>query len=356
MRALPVFLFCLVLSIPCAAAVFPRIEAPSAYTATAEDHGVVYEAFLRLRAGHVFILHERALLPGGRTEERSLTGTWRQVGGGALLQLANRNGLALRLNVGGAGDLYGDIRALRVRTVHVTLKKTEDRPRPYAVMGLLSFEDGNAALRDAASGRVFSLAPDARLDALAVRGTPLFVDVDVEEQGAALRLARLRGSSTRLPTPADRSPAMFARIADSGPWRLNVPGLPPLRCTFARAENKKGAFEVAGQGLRLRAAYEIGENGIVFHVEEADARLAEAVGFGALSRLLARIRYWDVEGDVLVFSEKEKTLCIMERAGAVRAEGGKRSPNTPGLPDAIAGDPPRRVEHGEPIWTGWSRK
>ncbi len=356
MRALLAFLLCLALSTPCTAAVFPRLEASSAYTAAVQEQGMAYEAFLRLRGGHFFILHEHVLLPGGKAKERSLTGTWRQIGEGALLQLANRNGLTLKLNVGGTGDLYGGIRVLRARTVSVAFKKTEDRPRPFAIMGLLSFKGQKAALRDAASGRIFSLAPDARLDALAARGAPLFADAEVEEEGEGLRLAHVRGVSSRLPAPTDRSPATFARIADGGLWRLSAPGLPPLHCAFARAGGAKGAFEAAGQGLRLRAAYEIGDSGIGFRVDEADARLLEAAGAGELPRLLARIRYWDVEGNVLVFSEKERTLCILERTGPARAEAENHFRSAPRLLDAASDGLPPQADRGEPIWTGWRRK
>lgn len=356
MRALFVFLFCLALPTPCTAAVFPRLEAPSAYTAAVEERDMAYEAFLRLRDGHFFILHERVFLPGGKAEERSLTGTWRQIGGGTLLQLANRNGLTLKLNVGGAGDLYGGVRALRARTLSVVFKKTEDRPRPFAVMGLLSFKDRKAALSDVASGRIFSLAPDARLDALAAQGTPLFADAEVEEEGEGLRLTHLRGTSTRLPAPTDRSPATFDRIADGDLWRLSAPGLPPLPCTFARIGSAKGAFEAVGQGLRLRAVYEIRESGIGFRVDENDARLLEMSGAGALPRLLARIQYWDVEGDVLVFSEKERTLCILERTGPARAEAENHFQGAPRLLGAAGSGLPPQADRGEPIWTGWRRK
>lgn len=353
----------LAVSTPLAAAVYPALEAPVAYRATAASGEVTYEAFLRLLGGQFFVLHERVTLSGKTVKEKSRTGIWRQLGEGALLQLASRNGPASRLNVGGGGNLYGDMRATHFATANVIFKKAEDAPRPYAIYGLLSFEDNGVTLRDSASGRVFSLKSDPRLTALAAQQKQFFVEADVEadaeEHGRTLRLVELHAASTRLPNQALPSAKLFDQMANGGVWRMNVQGLPPLNCVFVSNGEGKGTFEASGQGLRLSAAYEAGENAVAFHVNAGDTQVLRPAGEEALARLLESIRNWDTEGEILVFSQKRTTLCILEKTSefSAHAAGPTRSAKQKTMTGATATTPKTNTaDKGQLTWTQWSFK
>ena len=362
-----IFLVALVLnlavSMPVAAALYPTLEAPVAYRATAASGEVAYEAFLRLLGGQFFILHERVSLSGKTIEEKSRTGIWRQLGNGAFLQLASRNGPTSRLNVGGGGNLYGDMRATHVTTTSVVFKKAKDNPRPYAVYGLLSFEDNGVTLRDSASGRVFSLKPDPRLTALAAPQKQFFVEADVEadaeEHGRTLRLVELHGASTRLPSQALPSAKLFDQMVSSGIWRMNAQGLPPLNCVFVSDGEGKGTLDVSGQGLRLSAAYEAGENGVSFRVNQNDAQTLLPEGNGALIRLLESIRNWDTEGEVLVFSQKRTALCVLEKTKEfpVYTAGPTQNAKQKTMAGTTVTTPKTNTtDKGQLTWTQWSFK
>ena len=315
MRVAAAVFFCLAFPLACLAADVPLLRADAAYSTGA---GGIYEAELRLRDRHFFVLHERMTLPGARSEETSFTGNWRQTEGGALLQLTSRHGLFRRFNVGGSGDLYGDAALPDGSPAGVLLRRTKDIPRPFALAGTLAFDGQAAVLRDSASDRAFTLLPDPRLDRLAARGAACFVEADVEEDGnGALRLLRLRGVSGRVPAPPSRSPEMFARVSSGGIWRLSAVGascasrniaMPALvwTCSFTRLESGKGLLAIDGRDGGLRAAYEAKEGSLVFRVEAGAPE-------SALLRMLEKVRAWDLEGDVLVLSGADGTLCILER-------------------------------------------
>ena len=230
-----------------AAVAFPSLEAPLAYQARAETPGLRYEAFLRLRDRHFFVLHELLTLPGGQEKTRCLTGTWHQMEDGAVLQLANSHGLLRRLNVGAAGALYGDLWPSPERSETLVFRATADQPRPHALVGFLTITDSRAVLRDTASEQEFALVPDARVRELGAGGTPLFVDVDVREHGREWQLERVRSASPR--QPAARSIAREARPKAVGSGQAGKPGasLPGAR-TNARSDARSGA--VPGQPPR----------------------------------------------------------------------------------------------------------
>ena len=335
------------------ATVFPALTAPTAYVASIEKKEGQYELFLRLRDRDFFVLHERMISANGKKTERSLTGTWRQVGEGALLQLTSRDGIVRRLNVGGTGDLYGDIMAPRLALVSAVFKQTPDRPRPFMVSGILQKEGNALRLRDGASNRVLTLSPHSQLESLGDAGSPLFVRAEVEDAGEhqanTVRLVRLLSTSPQVPDSYPLTPEMFAGVTDGGIWRVNSNSLPPLSCAFSPEGENAGNLDIFGRGLHVRVPYRLKKDTIAFHADARDASRTLAQYAPELERLLRRVRTWDVEGGLLVLSSGDEALCVLERRDAprARASGGKEN--------AV----PRNIPHEDnspPLWTGWSRK
>lgn len=276
-----------------------------------------YEALLRLREGHWFILHERLTLPNGIAEEKSRTGLWRQVDGGALLQLVNRAAFVRKLNVGGENALYGEVQRLGVRPLTAAFRVVEDKALPFEISGWLSWENESPVLRDAATDKLFALHADPRLEELARAGASFQVQVWVEDDAKALRLLRLEKATPREAGRKIQREDFFATTVDGAHWRISAKGLPPLFATFLSKDAAQGTVEITGQGVGLRAAYKTHEAGMTLHVEENRISLSQEAA--TLAELLNKVQHWDVEGDVLVLSRETETLCILEKKGKTRA-------------------------------------
>lgn len=308
---------CMSLGLASACAAFPSLEAAQAFAGKVEAGGTVYDVLLRLRPGRFFILHERALLPSGRLEKRSLTGRWRQSDGGALLRLTSRNGFDRTLNVGGGQELYGHVRTEDGQSLNLPLKLCRDDPRPFSLAGLLDFEDGMPRLQDAASGIVFPLksidpADVAALDALARRNVPLFAEAEVEESLGGVRLLRLLSVSERLPSTVRQAPRLLREVR-GGSWRWLTDKAPDLNAVFTPQGESEALLELTGKGLRVRALCQSHGDDVSFHVDEADAAMLRGAGFASLLETLLGIRSWNFEAEAIVFSQDDRILAVLER-------------------------------------------
>ena len=346
-------LLCLLCMPTGALAAFPPLTAPVAYEARVETDGVSYELLLRLRPGHLFILHEKVTMPGGKTQERSQTGRWRQTSDGALVQLSNRHGLMRRLNVGGSGVLYGHVNNARLRPLTLTLKTVHDKPRPYALMGELRREGPQATVRDAASGQLVTLEADPRLDQLvASKGdAPQWVELDVEEHTTGLRLLHVRSSA---PLREGRTAMpLLEKAAEGGVWRLKIEGLPSLRCQISQEGDDRGVLQINGQGLHVRVPLEASSDTVQFRVDADSARTVREAGYGPLLSVLERTRTWDMEGEMLIFYHADETLCVLENTGAPNAAQIDRARAQQEAAGALP--PVSQGNHGQPLWPGWGR-
>lgn len=346
--ALAALLPLVALSTPSKAKAFTELKAPAAYTAEVREEGMRYEALLRLREGHWFILHERLTLPNGAEEIKSRTGFWRQVDGGALLQLVSRDAFVCKLNVGGENALYGEVHRLGVRPLTAAFRAAEDKALPFEISGWLAWEGENPVLRDAATDRRFFLHADPRLEELGRGGDSFHVEVWVEEDAKALRLLRLNKAIPRESGRQIQRRDFFAATVDGGHWWINAKGLPPLSAAFLLKDSAEGTLEVSGPGVALRAAYKIDEAGIAFQVEEN--HISPLPTTIALTNLLHKVRHWDVEGDVFVLSHETETLCILEKKDKARAFAAMRAQEAG---RAEIKKPPRGQER--PLWN-WSRQ
>ena len=177
------------------------LEPGSLYVGSAREGDGEIQVELRLLDDHFFVLRHSFTRQGKAGTAQDFAGYWKQVENGALLQLINRHGLSLLFNIGGGGNLYGDLSFVSGRPLwSVTLKKVLWSARSFILMGRLEqgTHAGRASLTDSATGRVFSPVRGAVLEALPT-DTPLFVDVEVMLDGNGLVVERVRSFSSRMP-------------------------------------------------------------------------------------------------------------------------------------------------------------
>lgn len=307
------WLICLCAAAPalCGAVAFPVLEAPAVYSGGVESESVRYYATLLLNPDHLFILRERMMRADGRPSERTLTGAWFQVRDGSLLQLANRNGLDRVLNIGGSGSLYWGVQSPFPKYMNVTLRKGGEK-FPFAVMGTLTFGGSTAVLQDAATNKTYPLLPDAQIEQLRGRGERFFVDADVEESGASLRILRLRSATDGIPKLPQDTPERFQRLVSGAHWRATLDGQ-TFSCTFQQEKTERGRLDMTMSDLAVHVSYRLEANRIAFHLDKKTLRMAEAFSLKTFVEVFNKLKTWEVHGDLLVLKGTEGPLCVLEK-------------------------------------------
>ena len=295
----------------CGAVTFPVLEAPASYSGGVESGTVRYDATLLLNPDHLFILRERMMRADGRPSERTLTGAWFQVKDGSLLQLTNRNGLERVLNIGGSGSLYWGLQSPFPKYMNVTLHKGGER-FPFAVMGTLTFGGSTAVLQDASTNKTYPLLPDAQIEQLRERGERIFVDADVEERGASLRILRLRSATDVIPKLPQDTPKRFQRLVSGARWFATLEGQ-TFNCTFQQEKADHGRLDMVMSDLAVHLSYRLEANRITFRLDEKNLRMAETFGLKTFAEVFNKLESWEIHGDLLVLRGADKPLCVLEK-------------------------------------------
>ena len=310
-----------------AAPAYAPLSAASFYTGEERTERGERRVELYLLDGNFFVLRQTDTLRGRTATTRDMTGIWRQVEGGALLQLSNRHGLTLRLNIGVRRNLYGDfLSSPNGFPQSLVLKESPFRMPSFSVMGRLDRVAGRATLTDSATGRVFTPAAGEALTALPEEN-PLFVDAVILPAKNGCAVERIRSFSSRFPSQADTAPTDrdFAASVEGVVWLLPpLPGLPAASCAFRGRGKGRGSLEVTGPGLRLAADYDLRGRSLSVAVSKEDSRMVNACGAEALPRMLASVRSWSLENDALVLTATDGQSFLLEKAApALRAGGGR---------------------------------
>lgn len=295
----------------CGVVAFPVLEAPVIYSGGVESENVRYDATLILNPDHLFILRERMMRADGQPSERTLTGAWFQVKGGSLLQLTNRNGLDRVLNIGGSGSLYWGIQSPFPKYMNVTLRKGGEK-FPFAMMGTLTFGGSTAVLQDAATNKTYPLLPDAQFEQLCGRGERFFVDADVEENGASLRILRLRSATDSIPKLPQDTPERFQRLVSGAHWCATLDGR-TFNCTFQQEKMDRGRLDMVINDLAVHVSYRLKANRITFHLDKKNLRMSEAFGLKTFVDFLNELNIWEIHGNLLVLRGAEGPLCVLEK-------------------------------------------
>ena len=227
------------------------------------------------------------------------------------MQLTNRNGLERVLNIGGSGSLYWGLQSPFPKYMNVTLHKGGER-FPFAVMGTLTFGGSTAVLQDAATNKTYPLLPDAQIEQLRERGERIFVDADVEERGASLRILRLRSATDVIPKLPQDTPKRFQRLVSGARWFATLEGQ-TFNCTFQQEKADHGRLDMVMSDLAVHLSYRLEANRITFRLDEKNLRMAETFGLKTFAEVFNKLESWEIHGDLLVLRGADKPLCVLEK-------------------------------------------
>ncbi|MDO5483568.1 MAG: hypothetical protein Q4F27_01540 [Desulfovibrionaceae bacterium] len=303
MRA-PCFLaFCLlwltaVDSLAASPSLFPELRPGSLYVGENGRDGLRLKVKLYLLRGNLFVLRQE-FSKGKQRFDRDMTGFWRQMGNGALLQLNNRHGLALRLNMGGTGNLYGDFPSLGGSDAQSIVLRESPLDKPvFTLMGRLERDGAAARMTDSATGHACMVREEALTALPPLPGAPvLFVDAVIRLTPDSWEVERIRSFSQHLPGTGQKdSVEDFAAQVLGRVWHLALPDHMTVSCTFT--EHK---LEIAGPGLWLMVGYQLEGRNICFTPSPKDKAMLQSLGLSAVRELLAAVS-WSLEGELLVLT------------------------------------------------------
>lgn len=248
----------------------------------------------------------RLMTPSNRGQAivHDVVGTWRQVMGGAILRLMNRHGLSLDLNVGAAGNVYGDLPfggELGHRTL--VLRSVPFRLHEFCTMGKFLREGKRATVTDSATGRIIP-ADNCEKSEDVPEGIPVFADVVVMPESQGLRVVRVRSFSRTFPlgfvdeTRGDVTD--FGNDVVGTSWILTAPDMP--HSTWRFVGHPKGILEITGVGLRIEARYTVNEHAVSIELDAKDILSLRACGAESMKTLLQDVSAWSLEGDILWLS------------------------------------------------------
>ncbi|MBQ9453039.1 MAG: hypothetical protein IJU65_07090 [Desulfovibrio sp.] len=299
---------------------YPRLSQATLYEGTAETRAATYTAELYLLEKQLFILHLAIKFKRGNVRTQDITGTWRQTGGGATLRLVNRHGLMLDLNVGGTGNLYGEVPfGGQIDQKSVVLKKTPFRRQEACLMGTLTRRGSNITLKESATGREFAATLDGLPTTLPEK-TPVFADVVAVPVAGGMRLLHIRSFSQTFPTEAAASTQgdTFVSAVAERIWTLAAMQDMPLS-SWRFTGGNTGTLEIAGPGLRAEAHYTVNGKKLTIELNPKNARNLRACGAAALEALLHHIAVWSLESKELCLSTVDgQSLQLQPGAAAQR--------------------------------------
>lgn len=299
---------------PAGWAEMPAISGPLAYQGKHGQEKDAYRVFLYLGKWGDFVLREEAELPNGKVSDWEITGKWHQIRNGTLLQLVNKTGYARTANVGGAGDLYFDVRLPAGERETITLRRCGYDFPAFTMSGTLRADGGGIFLRDAVSG----------VDHAVPKEKPV---MDFLAGNRCREPVPVRAAVTPAKTPADR-PALHIKAiqaipalkqygpkADASSFRESVCGArwrvvridQEIRTDahtlfFSPPEGPGGRVEVF-DGLRIVSG--------IYALQNENMTLS--VPGSLLSGLASRVRSWDLVGEVLELRGEDRVLAVLEK-------------------------------------------
>ncbi len=191
--------------------------------------------------------------------------------------------------------------------MNVTLHKGGER-FPFAVMGTLTFGGSTAVLQDAATNKTYPLLPDAQIEQLRERGERIFVDADVEERGASLRILRLRSATDVIPKLPQDTPKRFQRLVSGARWFATLEGQ-TFNCTFQQEKADHGRLDMVMSDLAVHLSYRLEANRITFRLDEKNLRMAETFGLKTFAEVFNKLESWEIHGDLPVLREGRISRC-----------------------------------------------
>ena len=277
--------------------VFPVITAQSLYVGDMPEY--MEQVWLYLLEDNYFILKKTRSASGKSKALTQFTGRWRQIDGGANLQLTNVFGLQMNMNIGSSGKLYSSVQAASMSARTLVMKKTPFSSPMFRISAVLESRNGHLVLTDSAAGRTFSPV-EGDLDNAALK-VPLFIEADVTLLKKGIKLNKIYSSTENIPSSIRHKDGNFDDLAGATIWQSQGgDGFSSASCYFRKKGSGTGVLEVSGPGLHLELPYRVEQQHLVFIAEPKKQATDISVEGGRWLKLLSGQVLWRNEGELLV--------------------------------------------------------
>ena len=277
--------------------VFPVITAQSLYVGDMPEY--MEQVWLYLLEDNYFILKKTRSASGKSKALTQFTGRWRQIDGGANLQLTNVFGLQMNMNIGSSGKLYSSVQAASMSARTLVMKKSPFSSPMFRISAVLESRNGHLVLTDSAAGRTFSPV-EGDLDNAALK-VPLFIEADVTLLKKGIKLEKIYSTTENIPSSIRHKDGNFDDLAGATIWQSQGgDGFSPASCYFRKRGSGTGVLEVSGPGLHLELPYRVEQQHLVFVAEPKKQATDISVEGGRWLKLLSGQVLWRNEGELLV--------------------------------------------------------
>lgn len=278
--------------------VFPVIAPQSLYVGDMPEY--MEQVWLYLLEDNYFILKKTRSVSGKSKALTQFTGRWRQIDGGANLQLTNVFGLQMNMNIGSSGKLYSSVQAAAAMSVQTLVMNKSPFSRPmFRISAVLESRNGHLVLTDSAAGRSFSPV-EGELDNAALK-VPLFIEADVTLLKKGIKLEKIYSSTENLPSSIRHKDGNFDDAVGATIWQSQEgDGFSPASCYFRKKGSGTGVLEVSGPGLHLELPYRVEQQHLVFIAEPQKQATDISVEGHRWLKLLSGQFLWRNEGELLV--------------------------------------------------------
>ena len=277
---------------------FPVIAAQSLYVGDMPEY--MEQVWLYLLEDNYFILKKTRSASGKSKALTQFTGRWRQIDGGANLQLTNAFGLQMNMNIGSSGKLYSSVQAAASMSARTLVMKKSPFSSPmFRISAVLESRNGHLVLTDSAAGRTFSPV-EGELDHAALN-VPLFIEADVTLLKKGIKLEKIYSTTENIPSSIRHKDGNFDDLAGATIWQSQGgDGFSPASCYFRKRGSGTGVLEVSGPGLHLELPYRVEQQHLVFIAEPKKQATDISVEGGRWLKLLSGQVLWRNEGELLV--------------------------------------------------------
>ena len=277
--------------------VFPVIAAQSLYVGDMPEY--MEQVWLYLLEDNYFILKKTRSVSGKSKALTQFTGRWRQIDGGANLQLTNVFGLQMNMNIGSSGKLYSSVQAASMSARTLVMKKSPFSSPMFRISAVLESRNGHLVLTDSAAGRTFSPV-EGELDHAALN-VPLFIEADVTLLKKGIKLEKIYSTTENIPSSIRHKDGNFDDLAGAAIWQSQGgDGFSPASCYFRKRGSGIGVLEVSGPGLHLELPYRVEKQHLVFIAEPKKQATDISVEGARWLKLLSGQVLWRNEGELLV--------------------------------------------------------
>ena len=292
---------------------FPMIAPGSLYVGDVPEY--MEQAWLYLLDDNYFILKKTRSVNGKSRSLSQFTGRWRQIDGGANLQLTNAFGLQLNMNVGCSGNLYSSVQTAAAMSAQTLVMKKAPFSKPlFRIAAVLESHGGKVVLTDSAAGRSFS--PVEGDLGNKISNEPIFIEAEVSLLKKGIKIEKIYSSTEKLPSSLRQKDERFVDVAGGGTWQ-NEPGdgMAAASCYFHEKGAASGILEISGSGLHLELSYRVDQQVLVFMLASGNKVADMSPEAHRWLEVLRGEIAWRHEGDLLVLHSRSGRSVQFHKVG-----------------------------------------